>query len=174
MKMKKLVSLVAVAALTVCMTACTEEPKKEVTGENGEVTATESSTFGLNETAVFDNLKITATELQESNGIEYFKAADGNVFVGVKFEIENVSDEDQSISSLMMFSAYTDDVASDYSISAMMAFDENGNTLDGTLAPGKKLVGYYAVEAPEDWKNFEIQVQPDIMSETKASFVFTK
>ena len=96
------------------------------------------------------------------------------MYVGVKFEIENVSDEDQSISSMMMFSAYVDDVVCDYSISAMMAFDENGNTLDGDLAPGKKMIGYYAVEVPMEWENLEIQVQPDIISETKANFVFSK
>lgn len=172
--MKKIISLVSIIALMLCMTACGEDVKKEVNDENGNVITTQSSTFGLNETAVYKNLKITATDLQESDGAEYFKASEGNVFVGVKFEIENVSDEDQSISSMMMFSGYVDDVACDYSISAMMAFDENGNTLDGTLAPGKKMMGYYAVEVPENWSELEIQVQPDIMSETKASFVFTK
>ncbi len=172
--MKKLVALIIVLALAVCMTACTEQPQKEVAGENGVAATTEDTTFGLNETAVFDNLKITATDLQESDGVEFFEAGDGNVFVGVKFEIENVSDTDQNISSIMMFSAYTDDVESDYSISALMAFDDNGNTLDGTLAPGKKMVGYYAIETSEEWKSIEIQVQPDILDETKASFVFNK
>lgn len=174
MKMKKLVSLVAVAVLAVSMTACTEEPKKEVKGENGEVITEYGGNFGLNETAVFEKIKITATELKESEGVEYFEAEEGNVFVGVKFEIENVSDEEQNISSIMMFSAYTDDVASDYSISAMMAFDESGNTLDGSLAPGKKMVGYYAIETAEDWKKIEIQVQADVLDEAKASFVFNK
>ncbi len=172
--MKKFLSLVLLVVLMVCMTACGEGVEKEVTDSNGETTTIQDTTFGLNETAVFDNLKITATDLKESNGVEYFEASEGNVYVGVKFEIENISDEDQSISSIMMFSSYVDDTASDYSISALMAFDENGNTLDGTLAPGKKMIGYYAVEVPIEWKNLDIQVQPDMLDETKASFVFEK
>lgn len=175
MKMKKLVSLITITVLTViCMTACTDEPTKEVTGENGEVITEYGGNFGLNETAVFEKIKITATELKESEGVEYFEAEEGNVFVGVKFEIENISDDDQNISSMLMFSAYLNDVACEYTISAGMAFDESGNTLDGTVAPGKKMIGYYAVEAPQDWNNLEIHVQPDVLDETKASFVFTK
>lgn len=172
--MKKFLSLVLLVVLMVCMTACGEGVEKEVTDSNGETTTIQDTTFGLNETAVFDNLKITATDLKESNGVEYFEASEGNVYVGVKFEIENISDEDQSISSIMMFSSYVDDTASDYSISALMAFDENGNTLDGTLAPGKKMSGYYAVETSKDWETLEIVVKPDMIDDTKASFIFNK
>ncbi len=174
MKIKRVLVLGLIVVLALCITACDEGVEKEVTDSNGEVTTTQDTTFGLNETAVFDNLKITATDLQESDGVEFFEAADGNVFVGVKFEIENVSDEDQNISSLLMFEAYNNDVACDYSLSGMMAFEDGSTTLDGTIAPGKKLTGYYAVEISSEWNDLEIQVQPDIMDDTKASFVFSK
>ena len=86
--------------------------------------------------------------------------------------IENISDEEQSISSLLSFTAYIDDVKCDYSISAATVFNEG--TLDGSIAPGKKLVGWYSVEIPSDWENLEIDVKPDILSDNTAKFVLSK
>ena len=85
MKIKRMLVLGLIVVMAVCMTACDGGVEKESTDENGNIVTTEDTTFGLNETAVFDNLKITATDLQESDGVEFFKAGDGNVFVGVKF-----------------------------------------------------------------------------------------
>ena len=171
--MKKILSLVLVVILTLSMSACTEEFKDGVTSEIG-VNIADGKVFGLNETAVTENLKITAIAVEETNGIEYFEAAEGNVYVGVKFEIENISDENQNISALLTFAASENDVMCEYSISGIMAFEGGGKTLDGTIAPGKKLIGYYAVEVAEDWEELEIQVQPDILDETKVTFVLSK
>ena len=167
--------------LCLCMVcgfaACTvdDTPTKE-TNQNQETptkaTEAKDESFQLNETAVFKNLKITATELKESAGEDFFAPEDGNVFVGVKFTIENTSNKEQSISSLLSFTAYIDDVKCDYSISAATVFDEG--TLDGSIAPGKKLVGWYSVEIPSDWESLEIDVKPDILSDNTAKFIFIR
>lgn len=152
-----------------------KEPTKETIQNQKEPTKApekKDETFKLNETAVFKNLKITASELKESAGKDFFNPADGNVFVGVKFTIENTSQKEQSISSLLSFAAYLDDIKCDYSLSAACVFDEG--TLDGSIAPGKKLVGWYAVEISSDWESLEIDVKPDILSNSTAKFVFTK
>ncbi len=128
--------------------------------------------FSIGETATFKTMKITAEEMKESNGKEYFEAPEGKVFVGVKFTIENISEKDQSMSSILLFDAYTDGVKSDFSFTASMAFDEG--TIDGTVAPGKKLVGWYAVEAPKDWKEIELQIKSSWLSSGKAIFVINK
>ena len=47
-------------------------------------------------------------------------------------------------------------------------------TLDGSLAPGKKLVGYYAVEVPEGWQKLELDVQSNWLSSNSARFLFKK
>ena len=90
----------------------------------------------------------------------------------MKFTVENISDEDQSVSSLLLFDAYVDSVKCDYSLSGVAAFDEG--TLDGTITPGKKLIGYYAVEVPTNWKELELQVKSSWLSNSKAAFVFKK
>lgn len=133
---------------------------------------TEDDSYGLNDTATLKKLKITATELEESYGKNYIDAESGKIFVGVKFEIENISDETQAMSSLLLFDAYADDVKCSYSLSANVVFGDG--TLDGEVSPGKKLVGWYAVEVPQDWQKLELEIQSSWLSSKKAKFVFTK
>lgn len=171
--MKKWLALVLALVLCFCMTACLDDmPTKEDASPNGGEEAGEEQVFGLNETAVFKTLKFTATEIKESKGEDYFKPEAGKVFVGVNFTIENVSDEEQAVSTLLLFEGYADDVKCDYSLSAACVFDEG--TLDGELAPGKKLVGWYALEVPENWNTIELNVQSDWLSDSSAKFVFNK
>ena len=73
---------------------------------------------------------------------------------------------------MLLFEGYADDVKCDYSLSAACVFDEG--TLDGELAPGKKLVGWYALEVPENWNTIELNVQSDWLSDSSAKFVFNK
>ncbi len=169
-----LLSLTLIFSLASCFALDVDVPGKETyaSEESEEETAPKQETFGLNETAVFKNLKISALQMEQSQGKDYFVPQDGNVFIGVKFEIVNTSDEDQSVSSLLMFDAYADDVKCDYSVAAACAF--NDGTLDGTIAPGKKLVGWYAIEAPSHWAKIELSVKADLLSNAKASFEFVK
>ena len=167
-----ILAFVLLASLSACCIVEEENPNKEmpdITQNNKEVA---EETFSLNETAVFNTLKITATDIQESKGESFFAPASGNVFVGVKFTIENISDEDQAVSSLLLFDAYADDVACDLSITASAAFD--GITVDGTIKPGKKLVGWYAMEIPKDWKTLELNVKANWLTSSSAKFIFTK
>lgn len=177
--MKKVWSGLLCLIMLLSLTACFGEdaPKKEVqdtTGESTDQQTVESKkdTFALNETAVFSDLKFTATEISESNGTDFFKPEEGNVFVGVKFTIENVSSESQSVSNMLLFDGYVDDVKSSYSFNAAIVFDEG--TLDGTIAPGKKLVGWYSLEVPKEWKTIELEVQDSWISSSSATFVFEK
>lgn len=173
--MKKIFSLLLGVVLVVSLAACDlEQPSKE---ENQSKPVAESSvekedTFSLNETAVFSNLKFTANEIKESNGEGFFTPDDGNVFVAVNFTVENISDEEQNISSILLFDAYVDDEKCEYSVNANCAFDSG--TLDGSIAPGKKMTGWYALEVPKDWSNLEMHVSSNWLSGSSAKFVFTK
>ncbi len=171
--MKKTFLFLLCIALCFSFVGCMDNdtPKKETQASQSPVEKSEE-TFSLNESAVFDALKFTAIEIKQSQGSDFFNPEAGNTFVGVKFEIENISKEEQAISTLLLFEGYVDDVKCDYSISASCVFDEG--TLDGTIAPGKKLVGWYAVELPSNWNELELQVQSNWLSNTKAKFVFEK
>lgn len=177
--MKKIFALFLALIMMLSLCACGSTPDKHPVKEtNTDKTvattpkATEPTTFKIGDTAVFSNLKITANEIQESKGEEFFTPKEGNVFVGVKFTIENISNEPQAVSSLLMFESYLNDVKCDYSISAACIFDEG--TLDGDIAAGKKLIGWYSIEVPENWEVLEIDFSGDILSDNSAKFIFTK
>lgn len=163
--------LILCCSFSACLMLDTDEPRKEQ-GSGETPSGSKDETYGLNDSAVFKDLKFTANEIKESDGDTFLEPDAGKVYVGVKFTVENISDEEQSVSSLLLFEAYADDVKCDYSFGAMSAFGDG--TLDGSIQPGKKLVGWYAVEVSQDWKTIEIQIQPSWLSSNPANFVFTK
>lgn len=174
-KWKFMVAALCVLVFVVMAVASTggddDKPKKEggnTVGNTSTAAGDEELKFGLNETAAFKDLKITANEIKTSQGSEFNKPAEGKIFVGVKITIENISNEEKSISSLLLFDAYADDVKCEYSVSANMAFNEG--TLDGPLSPGKKMVGYYAVEVSKDAKKLDLEIKSDWLSSSKARF----
>ncbi len=176
--MRELLVALLVICIALSTAACTGD-STQPQNESGDTNISDNTVpkdanevFGLNDTAAFKNLKVTATKLEESNGSDFFNAESGKAFVGVNFEIENISDETRNISSLLLFDAYADDVKRDYSISANVVFGDG--TLDGELSPGKKLVGWYAVEVPENWQQIELEVKSSWLSGSKARFVFDK
>ena len=176
--MKNFLTFFISLCIAVSLTACNisdNSPQKETSAENSVTKDSQKptdETFGLNDSAVFDNLKVTAVKLEESTGKDIFKAESGKVFIGINFEIENISEETQNVSSVLLFDAYADDIKCDYSVSANAAFGDG--TLDGELSPGKKLVGWYAVEVPQDWHKIDLEVKAKWLSDNKAKFVFEK
>lgn len=178
--MKRIIATIIVLVLCFAMAGCPaieDGPIKEAyTGNNSSSdnvnTESQKTTFGLLETAAFSNLKFTALEIKESQGNTYLKPDDGKVYVGVKFEVENISNEEQSISSLLLFEAYVDDVKASQSISGATALAES--TLDGTIAAGKKIIGWYVIEVAENWSEIEINAKAELLSSSSATFVFSK
>lgn len=172
--MKKLLCITLVVVLSFLFAACfaDDPPAKESAKITAAKEENEDIIFHLNESAVFKDLKFTATEIKESNGNSFFMPEAGNIFVGIKFTIENISNQEQAISTLLLFEGYADDIKISYSLNAACAYDEG--TLDGTVAAGKKLVGWYALEVPENWKNIELHVQSTWLSNHAAKFTFNK
>ena len=173
--MKKFLIIFLIFSLCFSFTGCVEsDPSSsdQKTLTNNSQSNDKNKTFGLNEKAELDVLSFTITEIQESKGNEFFKPEDGNIFVGIKITIENISDEEQYLSSLLLFEAYVDDIKCDYSINAACVFTEG--TLDGSVAAGKKLVGWYSLELPKDWSEIELTAKDDWTSYKKATFILNK
>lgn len=93
---------------------------------------------------------------------QFLQPAEGKEFVEVVIIIENKSEKDYTVSSVLMFEAYQDSFSVDESFSAHAANDSS--TLDGGLAKGKKLKGSLAYELPKDWEELEIQVDLTALS----------
>ena len=132
----------------------------------------EDTTFTVGETVALKNIKATLVDVSISKGSKYNKPTDGNVFVLCEFTIENDSDEELAVSSMLSFEAYCDDYTCSYSLGALLE-KENKGQLDGTVAPGKKMNGIVGYEVPEDWSKLEIHFTPDVWSDKDIVFVAT-
>lgn len=140
------------------------EPEKVITSNHTretsvpamETTATADNRFYINETVLLSDLKITAESIKEFSGERSLKPADGNIFVAVKFIVENISSEDQYVGFSSLFDCYLDGMKCEYSYDA--DYELNESSVSGNLSSGRKTQGYYAVEVPETWKELEIEV----------------
>lgn len=70
---------------------------------------------------------------------------------------------------MLAVKAYVDDYAINTDLSAIASADKS--SLDGSIAPGKKLNGILGYQVPADWKVLEINIQPDVLSNDKATFI---
>lgn len=139
---------------------------------NTSETVAEETTFGVGDTAEYRGVKVTLNGVEESNGSQFNKPTDGNVFLLVNFTIENNTNSDLAISSMLCFDAYQDGYATNYSLTALL--EKTGNQLDGTIAPGKKIQGYVGYEVPSTYKEFEINYRADVWDDTKFTFIYKK
>lgn len=135
-------------------------------------TSKEDLKFKLGETAEYKDIQVTMTNVTESNGSDFIKPKDGNVFVLVEFEITNNSEKELAISSLMSFDAYQDGYSTSVSLSALT--EKDGQQLDGSIAPGKKMKGSVGYEIPSDYKELEINFEPSVWSSKKIVFIYEK
>lgn len=172
---------VLVAVLLVCIfggvAGSDEKPTKvnDTTSSAATTSSTETNAeeiFTVGDTVEYRNVRVTLDAVEESNGSQYNTPTNGNVFLLVKFTIENNTDTDLAISSLLSFDAYQDGYATNFSINALV--EKTGNQLDGTIAPGKKMQGYIGYEVPADYKEFEVNFKADLTTTTKFNFVYKK
>ena len=175
----RLITLLLVGSVMLLCSSCSDNvPEKENASAFSAEAQTDSSdkpeVFTTGDTAVFNTLKITANELKEvkSDKNGFSSAAEGKIFTGINFTAENISGESQTVSSLMLFEAYVDGTKCDFSFSAATAFPEG--TIDGEVAPGKKITGWYTLELPENRTKLELHIAGSWLYEEKAVFTFSK
>jgi len=128
--------------------------------------------FGVGDVVALNDVNVTLLSVKESKGSQFNKPTDGNVFVLCEFEIENNSNKDIAVSSMLSFEAYCDDYTTNFSLSALIE-KGNKNQLDGTVAAGKKFNGVVGYEITKDWKELEIKFSPDFWSGKDITFVAT-
>lgn len=150
----------------------TDNKESEQKSDIDEPEANEETKFRKGETAEMNDVRVTMTSCKLGKGSEYNKPDDGNAYLLVEFEIENNSDKELAISSMLSFEAYADDYSLDYSFGALM--EAEGNQLDGTIASGKKMKGWIGWEVPEDFKTAEIHFTDNVWSSNKFVFLIER
>lgn len=128
-------------------------------------------TFGVGEQVSLSDIVVTLTGIEESNGSDFNKPKDGNVFILCSFNIENNSSNDINVSSLLSFETYVDDYSTSISLGAQIESD--AKQLDGSIAAGKKMAGAIGYEVSKDWKEIEISFTPDFWRGKDIKFIAT-
>lgn len=178
---KAVISILLVAAIAMTVCGCSEVAKPapapndtnpQSAGDTTAAAEEEKTSFGVGERAQLGNVMATLTGVEESAGSQFNHPGEGNVFLLCAFEIENESDQEISVSSLMSFEAYCDDYSAGFSLGALMEKGDKAQ-LDGQIAAGKKMSGVVGYEVPADWQTMEIRFTPDLLSGNEIVFTAT-
>lgn len=153
-----------------------DSPKKvdsqNVSSQKAETTTPAKTEFTVGDSVELNGITVTLIDVSESTGANFMTPTDGNVFIICEFEIENGSDKDIAVSSIMSFEAYVDDYTTNMSLSAIASADKG--QLDGSVAAGKKMSGAIGYEASKDWKELEIRFTPNFWSGKEIIFTYEK
>ena len=166
MQHQKFSLLLALCLLfTIILWGCgeTTEPKKATT-EPAETK--QQQIFKIGERVEMGEFVITVNSVKDSQGSEFLKPAAGHVYKIVDCTIENLSDEAEVISSLMMFKM-ADSKGYNYNVTIA---DSSKPSLDGELGPGRKMRGEIAFEVPTDATGLELIFEPDFLGFGQAIF----
>ena len=118
------------------------------------------TTFRINEPFESKKEKITMTEVN-TNFTDYSRYSEptaGYKYVMVKFEVENISsDNDELYVSSLSFNADADGVA----VKSAYVGNDQYKDLSATLGKGKKAIGYVFYEVPESATKISITYNPN-------------
>lgn len=174
------VCFVVVLAMGVLLVLGIGQPKDDpaADGSSGPGEAQESglpdgeASYTVGEPVSLEDIAVTLMDVSESEGGNYMAPGDGKIFVLCEFEIENNSEKDIEVSSMLSFEAYVDDYATGMSLSALTSSDKP--QLDGSIAAGKNMNGVVGYEVDRDWSSIEIRFTPDFWNDNEFLFAYSK
>lgn len=114
-----------------------------------------------------DIWKMTFKECQTKTKIDSFtEAADGTEFVIAFFEIENLSQEQQTFSPMVYGDYYFDGVKAKQVISSL-SIGSSFQLMSVPVDPGKKVDGFFCFQVAPDWHELEIIYDGDILHQSE-------
>lgn len=163
MKHKIISGLVILVLLGAIGSALGGDKQPAKVGENNSTTPASAEkksegpkTFNVGDVVQLKDLKITVTKIYTVKGDEFSKPKDGNEFLAIDCTVENTSDKEQAISSIMMFKVVDKDGrACEYSLLGQTA--AKAGQMDGTIGVGRKMSGVYVVEVPKGQTGLELE-----------------
>lgn len=124
----------------------------------------------IGDSVQYGNFSIVLKGIEQTNGTVYSSPEAGKVYVLFELEVQNNSDDDAYFNSLY-FEAYADDYSAE-SV-ALVSFAKDGaETVSGTIAAGKKQLGYVAFEVDKEWQQMELHYR-EILKKDKVIFEVT-
>lgn len=151
-----------------CVSSCTKsvaDAIKEIKNDFNDING--KTSFKLNETFENKYEKITMTEVNNNftDYSEYSEPKNGYKYVMVKFEVENINNEnDELYISSLSFNADADGIA----VESAYVGNDQYNDLSATLAKGKKSIGYIFYEVPINTQKVTISYNANFWTDGNA------
>lgn len=170
------IGIVLALSLLIIFIGAMGEDEPEKVGDNDPssnstiASETGPAPFTVGDRVELNDIAVTLVSVTESTGSQFLTPSDGKIFVICEFEIENNSDSDIAVSSLLSFEAYFDDYSTSLSISAMTSSETP--QLDGTIAAGKKMRGVIGYEVDLGWNTLDIRFTPNFWAGKDIIFVY--
>lgn len=169
--MKKLMALIVVICIAFTFAACGETTPQKVDekpntdnadkagdAEDNENKAAAPEIFKIGDTVKAGDSNFTVNGVREVKGNEFIKPKSGNIYYAVDVTVENTGNEALNVSSLLMFKLIDADAISyDVTIGP-----ETKGSLDGEVAPTRKMRGELLFEIPKKAKGLELEIDPSV------------
>lgn len=154
--------LAASIALSGCASTSTEDSSVDNPTEQSDTSQEAPSFFSIGD-SVDDGSGVVVT----LKGVRSAKKGllgsrpDNDLFLVAELEIENTTDEEVTISTLLSINL-AGDSGREYPLSLMVELD---SSLDATIKPGRKLLGEIAFDASDDTLYY-LTVQPSLFGDS--------
>ncbi|WP_347995537.1 DUF4352 domain-containing protein [uncultured Eubacterium sp.] len=143
-----------------------DENKGDADSKNDKQEESVQTEFVKGDVVETKSLKVSFLECGEfTDYSEYSEPAKGNKIIYATFEFENISDDNEYIST-SDFSCYADG----YDCESYYDFDQE--SLDATLSKGRKTKGKVLFEVPKDAKEIKIEYDINFITSDKIIFVY--
>lgn len=142
----------------------TEAPVKEgnqTTKAATQAQTTQPSAYKVGDTIRLGDNRLTINETKKSQGKDYDKPKSGNEFVIVKVTIENAGKSEISYNPFDFKIQNSQGQITDY---AFTTVNQDTALQSGDLAPGGKVSGTLAFEAPKNDPKLQLQYKPGFFS----------
>lgn len=147
----------------------TKVSNEQTTSTNGkpatssESKKNETKTFKVGDAIQLKDYKIIVNKVYNVQGTDMAKPKDGNEFVAIDCTVENISNKEQALSSMIMFKVVDKDGrACEYSLMGQTA--ANAGQLDGQIGVGRKITGVYVVEVPKGKTGLELEFDSSLLT----------
>lgn len=143
-----------------------DENKDDADSKNDKQEESVQTEFAKGDVVETKSLKVSFLDCGEfTDYSEYSEPAKGNKIIYATFEFENISDDNEYIST-GDFSCYADG----YDCKSYYDFDQE--SLDATLSKGRKTKGKIFFEVPKDAKEIKIEYDINFLTSDKIIFVY--
>ena len=144
----------------------TADSSADATSTKEDTTDEKSNIFNIGDVVETKDFKITyESAAPYTSDNEFIQPKDGCTYWEFKFKFENISDTDQTVSSMMDWECYADN----NKVDQQWIGDNNG--LDATLSAGRSTEGTVYFEVPSDAQKLELEYDISYWGNDKIIFV---